>query len=90
MLRSFLRMFGFGMIQRSLSGSEKRPPLFDIGLGLALLRDQRVPFAAKARSLALGALTVALFLVLQHPLDAAVVVLLNAAGLGVNAAMDGL
>jgi hypothetical protein len=90
MLRTFLRMFGFRVIRHSLYGSEKKPPLLDIGLGIALLRDRRVPFAAKAKSIMLGALTVAAFLALQLPLDAAILLLLNVAGLGINAVMDGL
>lgn len=90
MLHTILRMFGLRVIQRSLHGSEKKPPLLDIGLGIALMRDRRVPFSAKAKSVTLGALTVAIFLALQLPLDAAILILLNAAGLGVNAVMDGL
>ena len=62
----------------------------DLKLGYALLRDRRVPFRAKAASLALGLGALLLVGVLELPVEAIMAALVPFVGLGGDVLLDGV
>lgn len=76
-----------GQVARQHVGEGKA---VDIKLGMALLRDSRVPVTAKLTSMGLGIALVALIDTLEFPMEALLAVLLPVLGMGINLAGDGI
>ncbi len=83
-----LRLFGHHAVKHAVTGGKR--PLIDIGLGLALLRDRRVPLARKALALLLGAAAVFALISLEVPVETILGILLNVPGVGLDMVVDGL
>ena len=90
MARWLLRLLGIKMARRAFAGGRGRAPLIDIGLGWALLRDQRVPGSAKLRALGLGTLIIAALQVLELPIELLIAMLFSIPGIGFNIAWNGV
>ncbi len=83
-----LRAAGHHAVKHAVTGG--RRPIIDIGLGLALLRDGRVPLARKAMALLMGAVAVFVMIGLELPVETMIALLLNIPGVGLDIAIDGL
>lgn len=90
LFRWFLRLFGARMIKSAVTTNGKRPPMLDFGLGIALLRDRRVPITAKGLALLLGAGVTAAVIALELPLEGLIAFLVPFIGLAGDAVLDGL
>src|SRR5438105_5926090 len=84
-----LRLLGKKIV-RHAAAKQARGSWLDARLGLALLRDRRVPIGAKLLALALGGAGMALLIGLELPLEAIWAVLLPGVGFGLDGLIDGM
>jgi hypothetical protein len=89
MMRWLLRGIGLHLFKQAVIGG-KRPPLLDMGLGFALLKDRRVPASTRAMALVLGAAATAALIAVELPVEALIALFFNVPGLGFDIALDGL
>jgi len=85
-----LRFLGHRAAHRALAGHTNSGGALDIHLGLALLRDRRVPIATKVLALMMGAAGMALLVALELPVETLLALLIPALGLVADAVLDGL
>ncbi len=89
MLRLLFKMFGMRALKTAVAGG-KRPPMLDFGLGLALLRDRRVPIQSKLTALALGVVALVVLNTLELPVEMLIAALLNVPGIGIDLLIEGV
>jgi hypothetical protein len=80
------KQVAYGVARKQLD----RGGAFDLKLGMALLKDARVPAGSKMLALGIGVAAVAVFDTLEIPLEALIAFLLPVLGVGINFAVDGL
>jgi len=85
-INSVGRQVAYGVARKQL----EKGGAFDLKLGMALLKDGRVPTGAKMLALALGFAGVAVFDAFQLPLEALLAFALPVLGLGINLVSDGM
>jgi hypothetical protein len=78
------------MAKRALVGGRSRAPMIDIGLGWALMRDNRVPGRSKIQALGTGALIIAALQVLELPIELLIAALFSVPGIGFDIAWNGI
>jgi len=88
--KQLLRLLGHraargALVQHTASGGA-----LDIHLGIALLRDRRVPIATKLLALALGVAGMSLLIALELPIEAFLAILLPGVGLVAGFVLDGM
>jgi hypothetical protein len=87
MMGFFLRLFGGRIVHKAVA-KQIEGSAFDPKLGLALLRDRRIPFGSKALALALAGALVAALIALEVPFEAVLAALVI--GIVPEGILDGL
>lgn len=90
MLPLLFRLLGHKAAHNTIAAHTKDGGFLDVKLGLALLRDRRVPLLTKLLALGLGAGLMAFLLDLEAPLELVMGLLLGPLGMGIDLVADGL